>query len=96
MADAVDFAVKTGVAVERRAVDRLLNSGEPERILRRLIDGLFDSGLFDQFIEGVAKSDALWQLIDEIATHPVVAERVAGRLRHRWHKDVPSKEDVHT
>lgn len=92
--DAFDLAVRAGVGAERRAVDRLLDGGELERmltgtlndariqaILRRvlesdgakhLIDGFFDSGLFDHFIERLLASDALWRLVDEVAQSPSV------------------------
>ena len=81
------FAVRIGLSVERRAVDRVLDSGALERILtaalgdahvqagfrralgsdgaRRLVDSLFDSGLFDHFIERLAASDVLWRLVDQ-------------------------------
>ncbi len=87
-------ALGAGLDAERRAVDRMLDSGEPERILTavlndarvqmvvqqalagpgtgRLIDGFFDSGLFEQFARRLAASDALWRLVDEIAQSPSV------------------------
>jgi len=101
------------------AVDRVLDSGEPERIVtaalndvrvqaalrralasdgaRRLIDGFFDSGLFDHFIERLVASDALWRLVDEIAESPSVtaavsqqglgfADQIGGAVRDRSRK----------
>jgi len=64
---------------------------------RQLVDSFFDSGLFDQFMERLAASDALWRLIDEIATSPTVtaalskqglgfADQVGDLMRDRSRK----------
>jgi len=64
---------------------------------RQLVDSFFDSGLFDQFMERLSASDALWQLIDEIATSPTVtaalskqglgfADQVGDLMRDRSRK----------
>ena len=115
----VGAAVEVGANLERRAVDRVLDSGELERVLtsaldsarlqagvrgalasdgaRQLVDSFFDSGLFDQFMERLAASDALWRLIDEIATSPTVtaalskqglgfADQVGDLMRDRSRK----------
>ena len=117
--DAMSAAVEMGTRLEQRAVDRVLDSQELERILtsaldsprlqaglrralasdgaRQLIDGFFDSGLFDLFIERLAASDALWRLIDEIAASPAVraalskqglgfADQVGDVMRERSRK----------
>ncbi len=112
IAGAVEAAAGVGVELERRAVDRLLESGELERLLagervqavvrqvlesegaKSLIDVFFDSGLFEQFVQRLAASDALWQLVDEIAQSPSVtaaisqqglgfADQMGGEMRAR-------------
>jgi hypothetical protein len=113
---AVGAAVGVGVNLERKAVDRVLESGEIERVILevvespgvraalesamsseaagRLVDTFFDSGLFDRIIERLLASDALWNLIDEIAGSPAVtaaisqqglgfADQVGERVRDR-------------
>ena len=92
---AVGAAADAGIGLERRAVDRLLESGEPERFLAssqfqaivarvvrsdgatQLIDTFFDSGLFDRFVDRLLASDALWWLVDEIASSPAVRAAVS-------------------
>ena len=162
LTDTMGAAGKVGATLERRAVDRVLDSRELERILtsaldsarlqaglrgalasdgarqlvdsvfdsgffdqlmertltsaldsaraqaalrralasdgaRQLVDSFFDSGLFDQFMERLAASDALWRLIDEIATSPTVtaalskqglgfADQVGDLMRDRSRK----------
>ncbi len=105
-------AAGAGIDLERRAMDRLIESGELERLLasariqsvaaqlldsdgaRRLVDAFFDSGLFDQFVDRLLASDALWRMIDEIAASPAVtaaisqqglgfADQVGDELRSR-------------
>jgi hypothetical protein len=88
-------AAEAGMDLERRAVDRLIESGELERLLassrvqslasqlldsdgaRRLVDAFFDSGLFDQFVERLLASDALWDLVDRIAGSPAVTAAIS-------------------
>ncbi len=108
----VGAAAEAGMDLERRVMDRLIESGELERMLasarvqtvasqlldsdgaRRLVDAFFDSGLFDQLVERLLASDALWRLVDEIAGSPAVtaaisqqglgfADQVGGELRTR-------------
>jgi uncharacterized RDD family membrane protein YckC len=96
--DAAAGAVDVGIDLERRAVDRVLDSSELERILdtafdspriqaallkaidgdgaKRLVTGLFDSGLFDDVVDGLLKSEALWRLVDEIADSPAVTAAI--------------------
>jgi hypothetical protein len=94
-ASAAGRAAETGINLERRAVDRLLESGELENLLdsprlqaiieqvltsrgaHRLIDALFDSGLFDRLVERLLQSDALWHLVDEIAGSPAVTAAIS-------------------
>ena len=88
-------AAEAGMDLERRAVDRLIEGGEMERLLaserlqtvatqvfdsdgaRRLVDGFFDSGLFEHFVDRLLASDALWDLVDRIAGSPAVMAAVS-------------------
>jgi len=96
-------------------MDRLLDSGELERLLdsprlqaaiqqvmesdgaKRVIDSFVDSGLLERFIHRLLSSDALWNLVDEIAASPAVtaaisqqglgfADQVGGQVRTRSRK----------
>ena len=113
---AVGAAIGVGVSLERKAVDRVLESGEIERVAleaiespgvqaalegvmsseaaSRLVDTFFDSGMFDHLIERLLASDALWNMIDEIAGSPAVraaisqqglgfADQVGDQVRNR-------------
>jgi hypothetical protein len=75
------------------AIQRALESDSA----RRVVAGFFDSGLFDEFLDRLSKSDALWRLIDEIAGSPAVtaaisqqglgfADQVGGEVRARSRK----------
>lgn len=44
---------------------------------KRLVDGLFDSGLVDRLLERLETSDALWHLIDVIAASPTVTAAIS-------------------
>lgn len=92
-------AAGVGIGLERRVVDRLLDSDELERVLtaainsapiqaslrqalasdgaRELIDGLFDTGLLDRFLERLLASASLWRAIDEIAASPAVTAAIS-------------------
>lgn len=96
---AMGAAFSAGVGVQRRTVDRVLDSGELDQILstalnsravqaalvralesegaRRLVDVFFDSSLFDRVIERLLASDALWQLVDEVAASPSVTAAIS-------------------
>lgn len=43
----------------------------------QLVDSLFDSGLLDRVFERLLESEALWHLIDEIASSPAVTAAVS-------------------
>ena len=67
-------------------LDHLLNSPRLqaafEQVLesegaKRLVDTFFDSGLFDRFADRLLASDALWHLVDEIASSPAVMAAVS-------------------
>jgi hypothetical protein len=64
---------------------------------RQVVDSFFDSNLFDRIIERVEASDALWRLVDEIASSPSVtaailqqglgfADQVGDEMRVRTRK----------
>ena len=111
----VGAAAGAGMELERRAMDRLLEGDDLERVLddprfqllvsqllnsdaaRQMVNGFFDSGLFDLFVDRLLASDALWRLIDEIAASPAVtaavsqqglgfADQVGDELRTRSRK----------
>ena len=73
LSGAVGAAAGAGISLERRAVDRLLQSGE----LERLIDTFFDSGLFDRLVDRLLASDALWRLVEVIAASPEVTAAIS-------------------
>lgn len=92
-------AAGAGITLQRRAVDRVLESDELEHVIttainsthvqaalqnalagdaaRRLLDGLFDSGLLDRFFERLLASPSLWHMIDEIAASPAVTAAIS-------------------
>ncbi len=92
---AMSAAAEAGFSLERRAIDRLLEGGEIERLLgsarfqaavrqilesegsKRLIDSFIESGLLERFIHGLLNSDALWNLVDEVAASPAVTAAVS-------------------
>jgi hypothetical protein len=95
----VEAAADAGAGLERRAVSRVLESNELERVevvainsthiqaaLRQalgsdgamqLVDTVFDSGLMDRVFERLLESEALWHLIDEIASSPAVTAAIS-------------------
>jgi hypothetical protein len=44
---------------------------------KQLVDGLFDSGLIDRFLERLLASESLWHMIDEIAASPAVTAAIS-------------------
>lgn len=44
---------------------------------KMVVDAFFDSGLFDRLADRLARSDALWRLIDEIAGSPAVTAAIS-------------------
>jgi hypothetical protein len=95
LSGAVNAAAGAGIDLERRAVDRLLEGGELERLLgsarfqaavkqvlesegaKQLVDVFFASGLLDRFLDRLGNSDALWNLVDEIAGSPAVTAAIS-------------------
>ncbi len=96
--DAASVAVQAGRSLERRAVDRMLESPELERLpvaaldspwtqtairnalesdgAKQLVAAFFDSGLFDELLDRMLTSGALWRLVDEIAGSPAVTAAI--------------------
>ena len=100
---AVTAAANAGIDLQRRTLDRVLESDELERVLMttldsphfqasirrvlasdgagRLVDTLFDSGLFDRLfdrlVDQILASDALWRLVDEVAGSPAVTAAIS-------------------
>ena len=75
LAGVVGRAAAAGAEVERRAVDRVLESPELERVLdaavdsdavRGLVDRLFESGLLDQVVDRLFDSGLLDRVIDRV------------------------------
>jgi MinD-like ATPase involved in chromosome partitioning or flagellar assembly len=95
----VEAAADAGAGLERRAVSRVLESNELERVVvvainsthiqaalrqalgsdgaMQLVDTVFDSGLMDRVFERLLESEALWHLIDEIASSPAVTAAIS-------------------
>jgi hypothetical protein len=116
---AVGEAFGISLDLQRRALDRVLESGELDAFLaalfhspsvkaavrravdsdeaRELIEGFFDGGLFELFVDRLLASPALWRLVDEIVASPSVtaavsqqglgfADQVGGEVRARSRK----------
>lgn len=95
---AAAIAVHAGRGVERRAVERVLDNPDIERLpsaaldsawtqaaiknalatdgAKQLVANLFESGLFDEIVDRLLASDALWRLVDELASSPAVADAI--------------------
>jgi hypothetical protein len=58
--------------LESEQVQDALRRGLDSDGARQLVDGFFDSDLFDHFVDRLLASDALWRLVDEIADSPAV------------------------
>ena len=61
-----------GAMLESEQVQDALRRGLGSDGARQLVDGFFDSDLFDHFVDRLLASDALWRLVDEIADSPAV------------------------
>lgn len=81
-----------GTAI-RRVIDELFDSG----LIDQVIDRLFATGTMDRLLLRLLDSDALWQLIDQIAASPSVtaaisqqglgfADQVGDEVRERSRK----------
>jgi hypothetical protein len=62
--------LETGMV--EQVVERLLSGPE----VRRMLSSAFDSGLPDDVVAQLLASEAVWVLVDEIATSPAVTEAI--------------------
>ena len=98
LSGAASAAVEAGRGLERRAVQRVLDSPEVERLpsaaldsewtqaaiknalasdgAKQLVASLFESGLFDEILDRLLEREALWRMVDELATSPAVTAAV--------------------
>jgi hypothetical protein len=93
-AAAVELEALIATALESEHVQRGLRGAFESDGGRQLVADFFDSGLFDEFVDRLLASEALWRLIDEVVDSPAVtaaitqqslgfADQVGGELRAR-------------
>jgi hypothetical protein len=93
-AAAVELEALLATALENEHVQRGLRSAFESDGGRQLVADFFDSGLFDEFVDRLLASAALWRLVDEVADSPAVtaaitqqglgfADQVGGEVRRR-------------
>ena len=63
-------------ALESERIQESLRRGLESAGARQLIDDLFDSGLFNHFVDRLLASPGLWHLVDEIADSPAVTAAI--------------------
>ncbi len=56
----------------RTALGEVMSS----QAVQEMVDIVFDNGLFDHVVDRLLASDAMWRLIDEVATSPAVRAAV--------------------
>jgi hypothetical protein len=98
LSGAASAAVEAGRGLERRAVQRVLDSPEVERLpsaaldsewtqaairnalasdgAKQLVASLFESGLFDEILDRLVEREALWRMVDELASSPAVTAAI--------------------
>jgi hypothetical protein len=90
LAGPVSGAVEAGLEAVGAGLDFAAHSDA----VRQVIAGFFESGLFDELVDHLLASPALWRLVDEIAASPAVtaaisqqglgfADQVGDELRKR-------------
>jgi hypothetical protein len=67
-----DIARRAAAATLAPLVEEVVESDSAKEVIATF----FESGLFDEFIDRLIASDALWRLVDEIAASPAVAAAV--------------------
>lgn len=72
----VELEQLLGTALESEHIQRGLRRALDGDGARQLIDSFFESGLFDQFVDRLLESDALWHLVDEVADSPAVTAAI--------------------
>jgi hypothetical protein len=76
-AAAVELESLLSTALESEHVQRGLRGAFESDGGRQLVADFFDSGLFDEFIDRLLASSALWRLIDEVAASPAVTAAIS-------------------
>jgi len=93
-AAAVELETLLATALESEHMQRGIRGAFESDGGRQLVADFFDSGLFDEFVERLLASPALWHLVDEVADSPAVtaaitqqglgfADQVTGEVRRR-------------
>jgi hypothetical protein len=75
-AAAVELEVLLAAALESAHVQRGLRGAFESDGGKQLVADFFDSGLFDEFVDRLLASAALWRLVDEIVDSPAVTAAV--------------------
>jgi hypothetical protein len=75
-AAAVELEALLSTALESEHVQRGLRGAFESDGGKQLIADFFDSGLFDEFIDRLLASAALWRLVDEVAASPAVTAAI--------------------
>ena len=75
-AAAVELEVLLAAALESEHVQRGLRGAFESDGGKQLVADFFDSGLFDEFVDRLLASGALWRLVDEIVDSPAVTAAV--------------------
>lgn len=65
-----------GAILESEQVQDALRRGLDSDAAKQLVDGFFDGGLFDHFVDKLLASDGLWHLVDEIVDSPAVTAAI--------------------
>ncbi len=96
-AAALELEALLSTALESEHVQRGLRGAFESDGGKQLIADFFDSGLFDEFVDRLLTSAALWRLVDEVADSPAVtaaisqqglgfADQVGEEVRRRTRK----------
>jgi hypothetical protein len=65
------------MAVESPQVRAALEEVMSSQAAQQMVDIMFDSALFDRVVDRLLASDAMWRLIDDVATSPAVLAAVS-------------------
>jgi hypothetical protein len=75
-AAAVELEALLATALDSESVQRGLRSAFESDGGRQLVADFFDSGLFDEFVDRLLASPALWRLVDDVAASPAVTAAI--------------------
>jgi hypothetical protein len=75
-AAAVELEALLATALESDHVQRGLREAFESDGGKQLVADFFDSGLFDEFVDRLLASSALWRLVDEIVDSPAVTAAI--------------------